>query len=341
MTAAAGRTARIRRRVALLLPAALVSALSLPLLFSSWAAAAEGVPPSPAGLTRPPPLALAATVAPRVPPVVMAVAATPTSTGVTAGTEAEVSRVKAQIKALQVRLAELSAGPAPTPRGHQWANGLEAKDANGGDDNEDGAETLSQEKVQVFTAMVVVSVIVLISILFERAEDWAENHVGEVLEPVLKSVLGELTILGFIGLIMFLITKEGKGGLDTLVCNDDHGWFRKNHELCPRNESQVLSNATEPKWNGECPENPLIELTETAHMILFFVMLLFLAECYLLIRMGKFPSGESAGKYRTVPYRRHAHTHTHTHTFCSSPRSPPTHTPHPTPPPPPPQAWQI
>ena len=35
----------------------------------------------------------------------------------------------------------------------------------------------------------------------------------EVLEPVLKSIFGELTILGFIGLIMFLAANSASMGL--------------------------------------------------------------------------------------------------------------------------------
>jgi hypothetical protein len=140
--------------------------------------------------------------------------------------------------------------------------------------------TFSQERVLIFAAVVVVSLIVAISVAFEKMQEWLEDHIMEVLEPVLKSIFGELTILGFIGLIMFFVTKFGKHGLDVAVCNDESGWFKENHETCPRNETN------EDQWSGECPENPLIELTETAHMILFFVMVLFLIQSIMLILMG-------------------------------------------------------
>ena len=70
---------------------------------------------------------------------------------------------------------------------------------------------------------------------------------------------------------MFMVTKYGKPGLDILACQDVEGWWGKNDEVCPH-------NSTTGKWEigTPVPENPLIELTETAHMILFFVMMLFL-----------------------------------------------------------------
>ena len=90
--------------------------------------------------------------------------------------------------------------------------GLEGEEEEEEEEEEEKL-TFSQERVLIITAVVVVTLIVVISIAFEKMQEWLEDHIMEVLEPVLKSIFGELTILGFIGLIMFFVTKFGKHGL--------------------------------------------------------------------------------------------------------------------------------
>ena len=138
--------------------------------------------------------------------------------------------------------------------------------------------TVSQRKTLICIALIVVSGIVGISIAFDKGKEFAEENIIEVLKPILRTVFGELTILGFIGLIMFMVTKYGKPALDFLACQDKEGWWGDNEEVCP-------INITSGKWEPgiAVPENPLIELTETAHMILFLVMMLFLFESFVLI----------------------------------------------------------
>ena len=77
---------------------------------------------------------------------------------------------------------------------------------------------LPQNKTLIVIAVIVVSMIVMISVVFEKWHAWLDENVPEVLTPVLKSIFGELTVLGFIGLIMFVTTKAGKKSLDELVC---------------------------------------------------------------------------------------------------------------------------
>ena len=43
------------------------------------------------------------------------------------------------------------------------------------------------------------------------------RHPVKDLKPILRSIFGEMTVLGFIGLIMFIVTKSGKAPLDRLV----------------------------------------------------------------------------------------------------------------------------
>ena len=61
-------------------------------------------------------------------------------------------------------------------------------------------------------------------------------------------------------------------------------WTGDNEEVCPHiltNGSHTASGKWEP--GIPVPENPLLELTETAHMILFMVMMLYLLESFVLI----------------------------------------------------------
>jgi len=187
--------------------------------------------------------------------------------------------MRAQIDALQAHL------DATAPLSLQAAVGNSENDTSTDDENfwkeNEGDDNLAQNKTLIYIATIVVSAIVLISVGFEKWHEWLDEHVPEVLSPVLKSIFGELTVLGFIGLIMFVTTKVGKHSLDFLVCNGGEGWWSEDEEVCPR-------NSTTGKWNPKlgCPENPLIELTEQAHMILFGVMVLFLIEAIVLIQIG-------------------------------------------------------
>ena len=99
-------------------------------------------------------------------------------------------------------------------------------------------------------------------------------------------------ILGFIGLVMFSITKVGKETFDSLACNPEYGFFKHDEEACINlhglNESTVDFIPKEILERGWiCLENPLIELTENAHMTLFGVMMLFLLIVVSNIYIGR------------------------------------------------------
>ena len=179
-----------------------------------------------------------------------------------------------QIIALEAQLVQLT--------------GVSTSVSNGGHENyysphstEDEDESRVQAKTLIAVATIVVTLIVCVSIAFEKGQEWLEEHTIDVLMPVLKGIFGELTILGFIGLLMFMVTKVGKDSLNTLVCTNNSAWWGRDEEICPRNE-------TTGKWDPSmgCRENPLIELTETAHMILFFVMMIFMAQAVMLIELA-------------------------------------------------------
>tara|TARA_B100000795_G_scaffold257491_2_gene230767 strand:- start:133 stop:681 length:549 start_codon:yes stop_codon:yes gene_type:complete len=91
---------------------------------------------------------------------------------------------------------------------------------------------------------------------------------------------------------MFSITKVGKETFDSLACNPEYGFFKHDEEACINlhglNESTVDFIPKEILERGWiCLENPLIELTENAHMTLFGVMMLFLLIVVSNIYIGR------------------------------------------------------
>ena len=113
-------------------------------------------------------------------------------------------------------------------------------------------EEEAQEKFLVATEIfVILVVLVVVSIFFEWAseafEDYLEEHMPESV-PVLKTIMKELTILGFLGLCAFLANKSG---------------------ILPDISGYLFGETSEGR-------QALPEVFENIHMTLFFVMALFL-----------------------------------------------------------------
>ena len=75
------------------------------------------------------------------------------------------------------------------------------------------------------------------------------------MRPIVESLFSELTLLGFIGLTLFLVFKMA--------------WLKELSE----------------KLYGE--ENEITELGEAVHMVLFLIMVIFLAQAVLMAQMGE------------------------------------------------------
>ncbi|KAG6610852.1 calcium-binding protein CML13 [Phytophthora cinnamomi] len=103
-------------------------------------------------------------------------------------------------------------------------------------------------------AAVTISTLVAISILFEVSTDQLKEHTDELNMPFVNTVFGELTTLGFIGLLLFVVTK-----IQVLP------WLSRN----------VLGESAE-----------LQEIIEKLHMALFFFIVIFLVLCLGLLRLG-------------------------------------------------------
>ena len=103
--------------------------------------------------------------------------------------------------------------------------------------------------------MTILTAMIVFSVLFEQGTEKLEEATPESLEPVLTSLFSELTLLGFIGLSLFLMDKIEFVKVDLSV-----GLF------------------------GE--EGAVGELCEAVHMALFMVMVLFLSTVIGLIKVG-------------------------------------------------------
>ncbi|KAE9311193.1 hypothetical protein PF008_g20263, partial [Phytophthora fragariae] len=103
-------------------------------------------------------------------------------------------------------------------------------------------------------AAVTMSTLVAISILFEISTEQLREHTDELNMPFVNTVFGELTTLGFIGLLLFVVTKI---------------------QILPWLSRNVLGGSAE-----------LQEIIERLHMALFFFIVIFLVLCLGLLRLG-------------------------------------------------------
>ena len=112
----------------------------------------------------------------------------------------------------------------------------------------------------------------VVTILFEKGKEKVVELASRSLRPIITSLFSELTVLGFLGLVTFLITKTSL--LPTLsvelFCDGKACWHVCRHEESPHD------CVNEKK-------NKMQELFETIHMTLFLVMVLFI--CLGLINL--------------------------------------------------------
>jgi Ca2+-binding EF-hand superfamily protein len=123
---------------------------------------------------------------------------------------------------------------------------------------EDGADGEEEEEIdpdmKSTTVMVILTAMVVFSVGFEVTKDKVLEDTKEDLEPVVNSLFAELTVLGFIGLTLFLVDKMS-----------------------------LVGEISEELY-GE--EGYIGELCEIVHMVLFLVMLLFMGTVVALIQFG-------------------------------------------------------
>lgn len=103
-----------------------------------------------------------------------------------------------------------------------------------------------------------VSALILVTITFEFIHEEIIEKCPKEMKPMIDSLFGEMTILGFLSLVTFMFSSAGiLTQISTLVFGE-----------------------------GEEESKRLQELLENIHFLIFFVMILFICLVLLLLRMG-------------------------------------------------------
>ena len=78
------------------------------------------------------------------------------------------------------------------------------------DVQEEGGEEEGEWELQDFSAIVIIVLaLIFLTILFEVAKEHLEESVSEDFEVILEKFFGELTVLGFLAMVTFLISRTG------------------------------------------------------------------------------------------------------------------------------------
>ena len=116
----------------------------------------------------------------------------------------------------------------------------------------------SQQKLAVSEAIIVIIlVLIVLTIIFEHAKEHIEHSVDRAMKPIIESLFGELTVLGFLSLCTFCITKLG------------------------------VFEELSVKIFGKNEAEELLEIFESVHFALFLVMVLFVLSVLNLVADGK------------------------------------------------------
>ena len=126
---------------------------------------------------------------------------------------------------------------------------------------------MAQKSSAALGMALIVSCLMLISILFEHAQEAIREATGPEMRPVLDAMLSEMTLLGFIGLLMFVLEQsEFLDQLSERYYSDDGD----------DEEAEPVVNSTSYECDDdEDDDSVLSEVIEQVHMILFVVMILF------------------------------------------------------------------
>lgn len=113
-----------------------------------------------------------------------------------------------------------------------------------------------EEDVKLKVLAVIATGIIVFSLGFETAKERLYERTSETMKPIITALFSELTTLGFIGLMLFVVFKL-----------------------------EWISELSEDLF-GE--ESTIDELADTAHMVLFLIMVLFLAQVVGLVMLAEY-----------------------------------------------------
>lgn len=121
----------------------------------------------------------------------------------------------------------------------------------GAEEEEDVIEVSSKIPTKkVWAIAAIITILVLFTLLFEKVKEHIVEEVkGSPNEPIVSSIFAELTVLGFLALVCFMINQFGLDHLSAMVFG-------------PTEEEKL----------------ELGEMVESIHMVIFLVMMIFVAE---------------------------------------------------------------
>jgi hypothetical protein len=107
--------------------------------------------------------------------------------------------------------------------------------------------------------------LIVVTICFEKSKDAVEERSTKDMLPIVESLFGEMTILGFLSVITFVCTKVGVLEMISIsVFGDGSG----NDHIYEENKER------------------LTEIFETVHYCLFAIMIFFVFQVIILVRLG-------------------------------------------------------
>ena len=128
----------------------------------------------------------------------------------------------------------------------------------GCDDDDDE----SDDKILGIATITILTILVIVSIVFEKLKEYALEETSRLVVPVVQSAFGELTVLGFITIIVFImdfkVHVDSSSLLELVVVNTLH-----------RDMSEELEH-----------------LTELLHMSVFLVMIMFIIQIGIMVAVA-------------------------------------------------------
>lgn len=102
----------------------------------------------------------------------------------------------------------------------------------------------------------ILTVIIMFTVIFEFLKEWLQESASKTMKPIIMQLFGEMTVLGFISILSFLLTY-----------------------------SEALNDISEDMF-GSSGEGYLTEVLEIIHYLLFLVMVLTVVQVMFLVWIG-------------------------------------------------------
>ena len=108
------------------------------------------------------------------------------------------------------------------------------------------------QAVDLAVIVCVVLLLILLTIAFEVSKEHLEEKANRNMRPIVDKLFGEMTVLGFLSIFTFVITKAG--------------YFKEISEMIFGDDSDLL------------------EIFEFVHFTIFFVMVFFVMQVLILVQ---------------------------------------------------------